>query len=835
MHSIRFKITAITIVAILTTALCVLMASFFTIQAENDRKSAETMNLVAQDTRKSLEKYTEDIEQSVEIVAFIASDMLDGAELLKDGVGGGDLGQAERTPEQHARLDAYLADYTSRLQTAAATIASNTRGAITYYYCINPEVSTTQHGFFYSKVGKTGFYQREPLDARELDPDDMEHTTWYYTPIKRGRPSWVGPYTAHFLDEMRISSYLVPIYKSGALIGVLGMDISIETLVEQVSSIRVFDTGFACLLDEKGRILYHPDLPEGSELELLTGAEELELKESGDEPIRYTAANGETRQMSFTTLSNGMKLVITAPTSEVDASLIGLARGILPVTVLIIVVFTVIILLAMRVITEPLQRLTAASQRLAASDYDVELDYASRDEVGTLTSAFQHMRDQLKENIDDLNRKVLTDDLTGLPNQRHFFNLASEKHDRLLAEGKKPVMLYFNLQGMKDYNRQYGFDEGDRLICEIAEILARHFGEQETGRFGQDHFAAVSREENLDERLRDVLDECKAANGGNSLPVSVGIYQASMESVSASDACDRAKYACDQRRGSYVSGFCYFDRTMLKQIENSRYVISHIDQALAERWIEVHYQPIVRAATSEVCDEEALSRWNDPERGMLPPALFVPALEDAGLVYRLDLYVLDRVLEKMKLQKEAGLPMVPHSINLSRSDFDSCDIVEEIRDRVDASGIERRMITVELTESIIGSDFDFMKGQVRRFQELGFPVWMDDFGSGYSSLDVLQSIRFDLLKFDMSFTQKLDEGEDGKIILSELMHMATRLGIETVCEGVEIESQRDFLQSIGCSKLQGYYFCKPLSFEAILERYRTGSQRLGFEGWEGLS
>jgi len=171
---------------------------------------------------------------------------------------------------------------------------------------------------------------------------------------------------------------------------------------------------------------------------------------------------------------------------------------------------------------------------------------------------------------------------------------------------------------------------------------------------------------------------------------------------------------------------------------------------------------------------------------------------------------------------------VPHSINLSRSDFDACDIVEEIRRRVDAAGVAHDRITIEITESVVGSDFGFMKGQIERFQKLGFPVWMDDFGSGYSSLDVLQSIPFDLIKFDMSFMQKLDEGDSGKIILTELMKMATSLGVDTVCEGVETPEQVAFLQEIGCSKLQGYFFEKPLPMARILERYEKGF-KFGYE------
>ena len=213
---------------------------------------------------------------------------------------------------------------------------------------------------------------------------------------------------------------------------------------------------------------------------------------------------------------------------------------------------------------------------------------------------------------------------------------------------------------------------------------------------------------------------------------------------------------------------------------------------------------------------------------MLPPSKFIPVLEEARLIYKLDLYVLDRVLEKMLAQKEAGLELVPQSLNLSRSDFDSCDIVEEICRRIDAAGIPRKMLSIEITESIVGSDFDFMKEQILRFKDLGFPVWMDDFGSGYSSLDVLQEIRFDLIKLDMRFLKRFHEGDESRIIITELVRMASGLGMEIIAEGVETKEQVDFLKEIGCTKLQGFYYGKAISFEELLERNRKGIQ-IGFE------
>ena len=267
---------------------------------------------------------------------------------------------------------------------------------------------------------------------------------------------------------------------------------------------------------------------------------------------------------------------------------------------------------------------------------------------------------------------------------------------------------------------------------------------------------------------------------------------------------------------------------MLAKEKNRQEIIDNLDRAIEEGWIQVYYQPIVRSANGKVCDVEALARWNDPVRGLLMPSAFIPVLEDAMMIPKLDLCVVRQVLRDMKAVEASGSQMIPVSITFSRADFDACDLVKEICTLVDEARVDRKMLHIEITESLLGSDFDYIKEQVERFRSQGFQVWMDDFGSGYSSLDVLQSVKFDLIKFDMGFMRRLNEGDEGKIILTEMMKMATSLGVDTVCEGVETEGQVRFLQEIGCAKLQGYYFMKPALPEQVLEKY-TKDIRDGIE------
>ncbi|MBR1524080.1 MAG: EAL domain-containing protein [Lachnospiraceae bacterium] len=426
---------------------------------------------------------------------------------------------------------------------------------------------------------------------------------------------------------------------------------------------------------------------------------------------------------------------------------------------------------------------------------------------------------------------VTYDYLTGLPSISYFFQLAEEGRKKIVEEGEQAAMLFIDLNGMKYFNRKYGFGEGDKLIHAVSRLLVKYFTNENCSRFGGDHFVAYTKAEGIKELLNKLFLECREVNDGINLPLRVGIYMDEPTAVSAATACDRAKIACDGNRNTYDSHYCFFDDAMLEKEEKRQYVIDNIDKAIREGYIKVYHQPIVRAANGRVCSEEALARWDDPVKGFLIPSDFIPALEDARLIYKLDLYMAEKILEKMKAQAEKGLYVVPESVNLSRSDFDSCDIVEEIRKRVDDAGISRDKLTIEITESLVADDFDFMKQEIERFQELGFKVWMDDFGSGYSSPEILQSIRFDVIKLDMFFMKEFEKGDDKRIVLTELIRMMMSLGMETVVEGVETEEQAEFLKEVGCTMLQGYYYCKPIPMEEIFERNRKGIQ-IGFENPE---
>ncbi|MCR5415854.1 MAG: GGDEF domain-containing protein [Pseudobutyrivibrio sp.] len=254
----------------------------------------------------------------------------------------------------------------------------------------------------------------------------------------------------------------------------------------------------------------------------------------------------------------------------------------------------------------------------------------------------------------------------------------------------------------------------------------------------------------------------------------------------------------------------------------NKYLIDNFDKAIKEEWIEVYCQPIIRTSNGKVCGDESLVRWEDPQLGLLNPMEFVPTLEAVDLIHKLDLFVLEKTLDKIKEQRRRGFYVVPNSINFSKSDFYSCDLVDEVLKRVDAAGVPHRMIAIAITEGAINYADDFVVEQIRQFQELGFQIWMDDYGNGDSAPALLQRLRFDILKINRFYVSQILYSKSARIILTELVRMAMALGMETVAEGVECEEQIEFLKEIGCTKAQGFYFRKPLPIPAIFDRYSKG-------------
>jgi len=498
MHSIRIKIMAVTIAAIMTSILALGGVGVLTMGMESDRSSAEKLMLISENTQGKLDAYLNSLQQSVSMAMHMADDSLDDPDLVYLGNSG--------TDEQVQKLDEAVARHCAEVEHAFGSIANNTSGIVTYHYCINVGYGTSEHGFFWSRLNNDTFVKQPPLISTELDPNDTEHTTWYYSPLKAGRAIWVGPYKAHYLGDLRTVSYVAPIYHEGYLLGVLGMDILFNTMIEQLEEVKLYETGFAFLMDRDGDVIYHPEMTaEGEPIQLSQDLDPKTLKRrsTGDELVRYNRG-GKMWQLAFCTLSDDHKVAVTVPVSEITASQRQLTLLILLMAVVILAVFTAITLLIMNALTKPLLRLTSASQRLAAGDYEVELDYEGKDEVGILTRAFRQMRDKLKLHINDLSAKAYTDAMTGVRNKGAFNVYIDHLDAQLHAEDQQAApefaIIIFDCNRLKQVNDQYGHSAGDNYLQKACRLICRVYDHSPVFRLGGDEFAVVLQHDDYEHR-----------------------------------------------------------------------------------------------------------------------------------------------------------------------------------------------------------------------------------------------------------------------------------------------------------------------------------------------
>ena len=503
MHSLGFRVTSFALFSILLFVIVIGGISISAVKSEGDRNASLQMNLICDDRAKIINEFLHSAEQSVNMIARFADDGLDSVALARGGVIGatgkeGFVPSPDRTPQAAEELNEYLCGYAEDIHSMFRSLANHSHGLYAYYYRINPQLTTEDVGFLYVKKGLSSFTQVPLTDLSAYSPDDYTHVGWYYTPLDAGRQTWLMPYMNENLDEKMISC-AIPVYKSGTFIGVAGMDISFETLVNQVKEIRLFDTGYACLASKDGEILYRPyEDPDGTDddasPELAPVANYLKtMNSSGESAIPYTY-KGVEKEMAFTSLANGMVLVVAAPSEEINAGWQMLVQRIVVIGVLGMVVLGLLMSLIMHRITTPLKRLSDAAYLLANGDYNVEFSYNEPDEVGVLTDAFRKLMDHLKIFISDLNSQVYKDALTSVRNKGAFEmyvqNLNDALHD---PDQPNPVFaaVMFDCDSLEEINSQYGRDKGDLYLQTACRLICKTFSHSPVFRVGGDEFVAV--------------------------------------------------------------------------------------------------------------------------------------------------------------------------------------------------------------------------------------------------------------------------------------------------------------------------------------------------------
>ena len=409
------------------------------------------------------------------------------------------------------------------------------------------------------------------------------------------------------------------------------------------------------------------------------------------------------------------------------------------------------------------------------------------------------------------------DPLTATYNSGAFMRRATE----LVAANLDTVyeLLYIDIENFKVFNEWFGREAGDRLLKTLADHMKRlassHAGI--SGYLGGDDFVAIlpyGTAESAD--LVNVLKAISSpAERGIGFQPAIGACIVQGGSVPIRTVCDHAMTAALSIKGNYAKRLAWYEQGMTQRLEEDPKILIEVQRALENREFVLYWQPQCNTRSGKIVGVEALVCWNHPERGLVGPADFIPILERNGFIASLDLYVWEEACRMIKGWIDRGSTPIPACVNISRGDLYSIDIVESITDLVDSYGLDRSILHLEITESAYAEDEKMIEA-VRRFKERGFTVFIDDFGSGYSSLNILREIKADVVKIDMKFLDlSKDELNRGESILESIVTMTHLMELSVVAEGAETKGQVDFLKDIGCTYVQGYYFYKPMPTDEL--------------------
>ncbi|MCR5509687.1 MAG: EAL domain-containing protein [Lachnospiraceae bacterium] len=434
--------------------------------------------------------------------------------------------------------------------------------------------------------------------------------------------------------------------------------------------------------------------------------------------------------------------------------------------------------------------------------------------------------ENLVQTSNRLNRMAAEDELTGIHNMNYFNQEATYSLRDKATDVDNMIFLFFNIENFKTYNDQIGYQAGNAYLKKVAELIRDTFVGDPTARWSDDHFVVLTDADTAEEKTEIIRKAIHEETESVYLELKVGGYRPLASDLDPRIAIDYARYACSLTKNKFNMNFKEYDKAVDDLFHKRQYIVNNIDTAVANGYIQVFYQPVVWADNRELCGTEALARWIDPTYGFLSPADFVPVLEDNRLIHKLDGFMLRQVCRDLRADLDAGHPIVPVSINFSRLDFELLDVVKELEENTQKYEIPRDYIHVEITESALTDDDGFIYDIMKKLHECGYSVWLDDFGSGYSSLNVLKDYHFDMMKIDMKFLANFGTNEDAPIILNTVIKLAADLKMMSLTEGVETEEIADFLTKAGCERLQGYYFGKPMPIKEIKERIESGEYKL---------
>lgn len=446
------------------------------------------------------------------------------------------------------------------------------------------------------------------------------------------------------------------------------------------------------------------------------------------------------------------------------------------------------------------------------------------DKKRQLQAGYFMIQDRTKE-INEMKRErylATHDNLTGVYNKDYFYEKVNEYLEKYPET--EFLVICTDIKEFKIINDSFGTKTGDIVLKNAAYILSKGIeGTMACGRIGNDVFAVLmAKDRFMEESFLEIRSEeyQKGTENNIAFPVitHIGVYEVKERDVPVSVMCDRARMAIQEIKHDYLKRIAYYDEKVRENIIREQELVQGLERALAEGQIRIFLQPQT-TVDGKLLGAEALVRWEHPEKGWIGPGEFIPVFEKNGLICDVDRYVWEMACKQLKKWKEMGREDIYISVNISPRDFYFLNVYRTFTELVERYDIAPKNLKLEITETAIVMDLHRQMELINRLRKNGFVVEMDDFGSGYSSLNMLKDIHVDILKIDMAFLKKASDEERSKKILQMVIGLSKQLGMPVITEGVESEDQVKFLSGIGCEMFQGYYFAKPMSTEEFERQY----------------
>jgi diguanylate cyclase (GGDEF)-like protein len=430
----------------------------------------------------------------------------------------------------------------------------------------------------------------------------------------------------------------------------------------------------------------------------------------------------------------------------------------------------------------------------------------------------------LRRTREEVKRAVLTDRLTELPNRsmaEESLQVAAIRADR---HKHRLALLFVNLDGLKTINESFGQSTGDAVLRQVAQRLRGFAGTQVTvARAGGDEFLLMVEGDPTSEQASHMAERVLGAMNNDpcriddheiaiSCTIGVAIYP---DHGSSAKVIAHAAAAMHHAKRSGGANHAVFEERMVAGSRDQIELLHDLRRAIANKELNLHYQPKIHAPSGQITGAEALMRWKHPQRGMVGPHIFIPLAERFGLINSLGNWLIEEVCGQIRAWRDKGLRMRV-AINLSVHQLRQADLVERILNALERHHIDPALLTCEITESAAMDDTRATLQVIERLSAIGVHLSIDDFGTGYSSLSYLRQLAAEELKIDRSFVCDLENSADARAIVDAVIKLAQALGLKVVAEGVETEQQQEILRQLGCNELQGYLFAKPMPPEALV-------------------